>query len=58
MTTQAPQQRRRRGGLAPALSSSQTADIKTRLKAGSAVAAIARDIKVSRQIIMRVRDGV
>jgi len=46
----------KRMGRPPALSSGQQADVKARLKAGSAVAAIARDLGVSRQTIMRVRD--
>ena len=46
----------KRMGRPPALSSAQQLDVKARLEAGSAVAAIARDIGVSRQTIMRVRD--
>jgi len=48
----------KRMGRPPALSPCQQADVKARLKAGNAVAAIARDLGVSRQTIMRVRDGV
>jgi len=46
----------KRMGRPPALSPGQQADVKARLKAGNAVAAIARDLGVSRQTIMRVRD--
>ena len=46
----------KRMGRPPALSTAQQLDVKTRLQAGNAVAAIARDIGVSRQTIMRVRD--
>ena len=48
----------KRMGRPPALSPGQQADVKARLKAGNAVAAIARDLGVSRQTIMRVRDEV
>jgi len=43
-------------GRPPALSTAQQLDVNIRLQAGNAVAAIARDIGVSRQTIMRVRD--
>ena len=46
----------KRMGRPPALSTAQQLDVKNRLQAGNAVAAIARDIGVSRQTIMRVRD--
>ena len=46
----------KRMGRPPALSTAQQRDVKIRLQAGNAVAAIARDIGVSRQTIMRVRD--
>lgn len=46
----------KRMGRPPALSTAQQLDVKIRLQAGNAVAAIARDIGVSRQTIMRVRD--
>ena len=46
----------KRMGRPPALSTVQQLDVKARLNAGNAVAAIARDIGVSRQTIMRVRD--
>jgi putative DNA-invertase from lambdoid prophage Rac len=46
----------KRIGRPPALSTVQQLDVKARLNAGNAVAAIARDIGVSRQTIMRVRD--
>lgn len=46
----------KRMGRPPALSTIQQLDVKARLNAGNAVAAIARDIGVSRQTIMRVRD--
>ena len=46
----------KRMGRPPALSNAQQIDVKIRLNAGNAVAAIARDIGVSRQTIMRVRD--
>jgi putative DNA-invertase from lambdoid prophage Rac len=46
----------KRMGRPPALSTAQQRDVKARLNAGNAVAAIARDIGVSRQTIMRVRD--
>ena len=46
----------KRMGRPPALSTAQQLDVKARLQAGNAVAAIARDIGVSRQTIMRVRD--
>jgi putative DNA-invertase from lambdoid prophage Rac len=46
----------KRMGRPPALSTTQQRDVKIRLQAGNAVAAIARDIGVSRQTIMRVRD--
>lgn len=46
----------KRMGRPPALSTAQQLDVKARLEAGSAVAAIARDIGVSRQTIMRVRN--
>lgn len=45
----------KRMGRPPALSPDQQADVKDRLKAGNAVAAIARDLGVSRQTIMRLR---
>lgn len=48
----------KRMGRPPTLSAKQQMDVKARLKAGDAVAAIARDIGVSRQTIMRVRDEV
>lgn len=48
----------KRMGRPPALSPGQQADVKARLKAGNAVAAIARDLGVSRQTIMRVRGAV
>ncbi len=48
----------KRMGRPPALSTAQQTDVKARLEAGDAVAAIARDIGVSRQTIMRVRDEV
>lgn len=48
----------KRMGRPPTLSAKQQTDVKARLKAGDAVAAIARDIGVSRQTIMRVRDEV
>jgi putative DNA-invertase from lambdoid prophage Rac len=44
----------KRMGRPPALSTAQQRDVKIRLQAGNAVAAIARDIGVSRQTIMRV----
>lgn len=46
----------KRMGRPPALSTTQQQDVKIRLQAGNAIAAIARDIGVSRQTIMRVRD--
>jgi len=46
----------KRMGRPPALSSSEQVEAKSRLEAGDAVAAIARDFGVSRQTIMRVRD--
>jgi putative DNA-invertase from lambdoid prophage Rac len=46
----------KRMGRPPALSNAQQRDVKIRLEAGNAIAAIARDIGVSRQTIMRVRD--
>ena len=46
----------KRMGRPPALSTAQQLDVKARLQAGNAVAAIARDIGVSRQTIMRVRN--
>jgi putative DNA-invertase from lambdoid prophage Rac len=46
----------KRMGRPPALSDEQQAEVKTQLEAGKRVAAIARDIGVSRQTIMRVRD--
>ena len=46
----------KRMGRPPALSTAQQLDVNIRLQAGNAVAAIARDIGVSRQTIMRARD--
>jgi len=46
----------KRLGRPPALSNAQQIDVKIRLQEGNAIAAIARDIGVSRQTIMRVRD--
>jgi putative DNA-invertase from lambdoid prophage Rac len=46
----------KRMGRPPALSTAQQLDVNIRLHAGNAVAAIARDIGVSRQTIMRARD--
>ena len=46
----------KRIGRPPVLSPSQNVDVRLRLQAGDAIAAIARDIGVSRQVIMRVRD--
>ena len=48
----------KRMGRPPALSTALQRDVKIRLQAGNAVAAIARDIGVSRQTIMRVRGEV
>jgi len=45
----------KRMGRPPALSTAQQLDVNIRLQAGNAVAAIARDIGVSRQTIMRAR---
>lgn len=48
----------KRMGRPPALSDDQQSDVLAQLAAGKSVAALARDLKVSRQTIMRVRQAM